>query len=280
MKKLIILSLGLLCIAAVMFSGCTGTQTNTSTGNQSIPSLTPTPTMTPSPSAIIAITSGNNGSTLEVPQNSQVQLTLPGNPTTGYSWQMSFSPGLFVDDENGTYVPDATSGQVVGSGGKYIWNITAIASGEQRIEGIYKQPWEPTYGNETTFTVILMVGNETGNQTGPNGMPPRYPVFTITDSDKTVTIPLNEELNVRLAENPSTGYSWNLSATAGLELIEDEYIPDQPVGQPPLVGAGGVHSWHFKATGPGEQTIAGVYRRPWEPLTGNETSFNMQVIVQ
>ncbi|MCL7476515.1 MAG: protease inhibitor I42 family protein, partial [ANME-2 cluster archaeon] len=44
---------------------------------------------------------------------------------------------------------------------------------------------------------------------------------------------------IRLNENPTTGFSWQMNTTNGLTMINDEYIaPDTE-----LVGAGGVHEW-------------------------------------
>jgi inhibitor of cysteine peptidase len=97
----------------------------------------------------------------------------------------------------------------------------------------------------------------------PPGIQPPFTVYTESDSGRTVNASLGDELNVRLAENPTTGYTWNLSASAGLNLVRDEYIPSIPSGQ--IAGSGGIHSWYYSATETGEQTLHGEYRRPWVP---------------
>jgi inhibitor of cysteine peptidase len=86
-------------------------------------------------------------------------------------------------------------------------------------------------------------------------------VYTEADTGKTVEEPLGETFEVRLQENPTTGYSWNLSLTEGLTLSGDEYIPSSTGGQ--VVGAGGIRSFTLVAAGAGDQEVRAEYRRSW-----------------
>jgi predicted secreted protein len=80
---------------------------------------------------------------------------------------------------------------------------------------------------------------------------------------------------VRLGENPTTGYRWNLIVSSGLDLIGTDYQrADVPKD---LVGSGGTRSWNIRATTSGEQTISAVYHRPWESTVGS--TFDVWVIV-
>ena len=97
------------------------------------------------------------------------------------------------------------------------------------------------------------------------------------DDGQTVSIKKGEALRLSLPENPSTGYSWNLTLSNGLYLVGDEYSSDDTSGR--LVGAGGTHSWDIRATGIGPQQILGVYRRPWESTTAPEKTFALTVQV-
>jgi inhibitor of cysteine peptidase len=45
------------------------------------------------------------------------------------------------------------------------------------------------------------------------------------------------------------------------------------------MGSGGVHTWDMTAVRTGTEEVKAVYRRSWEPVTGNETTFSMTVIV-
>lgn len=102
-------------------------------------------------------------------------------------------------------------------------------------------------------------------------------VFGTDDDGATVTIKKGEALRVTLPENPSTGYSWDLSLSDGLYLVNDQYVPDETGIR--RVGAGGVHTWDIRATGIGSQQITAVYRRPWEVGVAPEKTFTLNVRV-
>jgi inhibitor of cysteine peptidase len=101
------------------------------------------------------------------------------------------------------------------------------------------------------------------------------PVYNESDNGKTETLPLGTAFTVRLNENPTTGYSWNVSVTSGLNITNDTYIP--PTSG--LMGAGGIHTWSVLATKTGLQEFSGIYMQPWENKTGNETTYLLKVNV-
>jgi inhibitor of cysteine peptidase len=94
-------------------------------------------------------------------------------------------------------------------------------------------------------------------------------VYNESANGTTVTLPLGTSFMVVLQENPTTGYSWNVSVTDGLEITNDTFAP--PTSG--LIGAGGVHSWDVLITKTGLQEFSGIYMRPWENVTGNETTY-------
>jgi inhibitor of cysteine peptidase len=99
--------------------------------------------------------------------------------------------------------------------------------------------------------------------------------FTEGDNGSLAVIKKGETFNVILAENPSTGYSWNMTVSDGLNVVSDRYIP--PAQQIP--GRGGRHEWTIQAIKPGQQKVRGIYKRPWEPLYYNETTFRLDLEV-
>lgn len=131
-----ILSLGIVCILAiaVTFAGCTGTG---------------------SPAGNLVVTQDQNKATVSVNQGSIITVRLQENPTTGYQWNLTTTPGLRVISDN--YIPSDTTGKLVGSGGTRVWEISATAKGEQKINAVYRRSWEPITGNETTFLLNVMV---------------------------------------------------------------------------------------------------------------------------
>jgi inhibitor of cysteine peptidase len=104
-------------------------------------------------------------------------------------------------------------------------------------------------------------------------------VYNETANGTTVKIPLGTGgCIVRLAENPTTGYSWNATVTSGLTIVNDTYTQD-PASQG-MAGAGGTHSWTLMGTMEGQQKFAAVYKRPWENTTGSEDTFVLNILVE
>lgn len=99
-------------------------------------------------------------------------------------------------------------------------------------------------------------------------------VFGAGDNGKTVTVNDGSMISINLSENPSTGYAWNVSSTSGLTVANDKYT--QGASMP---GASGTHEWTIKVTGKGEQQFTAIYKRPWESLTGNESTFTITINV-
>jgi inhibitor of cysteine peptidase len=101
--------------------------------------------------------------------------------------------------------------------------------------------------------------------------------FNQSDNNRTVSVNSGKSFTVTLEENPSTGYAWNVSVTSGLTIVNDTYLPPNTT----LVAVPGLHEWRVLVNGTGDQKFNGTYKRPQEPLTGNETTYvlNLKVIV-
>lgn len=116
----------------------------------------------------------------------------------------------------------------------------------------------------------------------PNPMPPGQQVVTEAGNGTNINIEQGESFYLRLKDNPSTGYLWELNLSQGLNLTDINgtfYSPDSQEDIPPLVGAGGVREWEIKADSEGAQQVTAVYKRPWENETGTEDRFILNVDV-
>jgi inhibitor of cysteine peptidase len=116
---------------------------------------------------------------------------------------------------------------------------------------------------------------ETPAPTETTTAPAREYVFNETNNGEAVDVPTDSTIIIRLEENPTTGYSWNVTSSQGLEYVNDTFIPPETQ----LVGAGGVHEWEYRALEVGDAEFSAVYMRPFETPTGNETTFSMTFIV-
>ena len=103
-------------------------------------------------------------------------------------------------------------------------------------------------------------------------------IVTEAENGKSIRIKNGEIFILQLRENPSTGYSWELNVSEGLDILSDGYTQDQaPEGQ---VGVPGTHSWTIEAVSLGSQQVNGIYKRPWENMTGTEENFTLNVEVE
>ncbi|MDD1724952.1 MAG: protease inhibitor I42 family protein [Methanospirillum sp.] len=98
-----------------------------------------------------------------------------------------------------------------------------------------------------------------------------------TTNEKSLkNLKIGETREIKLNENPSTGYSWNVTVTDGLEIIGNTFSGPENNRR---MGAGGVRVWTIKATGTGNQTFSGVYRQSWRPAGDLDITYVQEFIV-
>ena len=119
-------------------------------------------------------------------------------------------------------------------------------------------------------------GCKPGVTATPTAEAKKMVTFTEADNGKTGNVTQNTQFAVVLAENPSTGFTWNATLSPGLDLQSDTYKDDASAGR---VGAGGTHTWVMVAKVTGDQKFSAIYKRSWEPVTGNETAYSVNIRV-
>jgi len=146
-RSISVIGLVMCCLVAVACSGCVG-----GPGNQTVsPTLPGTPVLVGN----LVVNESQNTGLVYMNQSKLITVRLAENPTTGFQWNLTTTPGLrIIKDE---YIPSDTSGKMVGSGGTHVWDISTEMLGQQEIRAVYKRSWEPTTGNESTFTMTIMV---------------------------------------------------------------------------------------------------------------------------
>lgn len=104
-------------------------------------------------------------------------------------------------------------------------------------------------------------------------------IVEVTDagSGQTFEVAIGDEFVLRLSENPTTGFRWQVSVSGDGELQPkgDRFEPD---GASLLPGAAGHRVLTFVASRAGTVTMFLVLRRAWEPSA--ETSKQIAVIVR
>jgi inhibitor of cysteine peptidase len=130
----------------------------------------------------------------------------------------------------------------------------------------------------TTFLILAMIPMSVCAT--PHVMD-NHKTITEADNGNTIYVKEGQTFILKLNENPSTGYSWELSLSKGLGLLSDKYYsPESSKNSGKLViGASGYHSWEIKAVDKGSQQVNGIYKRSWESETGEEQTFKLNVVV-
>ena len=95
-------------------------------------------------------------------------------------------------------------------------------------------------------------------------------------NSRTVQLRAGQQLEIRLAENRTTGFQWTLvsDGTPACKPVSNSY--EAPKGPP---GAGGTARWLFQAATAGAGTIELAYRRPWETEKPPIRTFRVQISV-
>jgi inhibitor of cysteine peptidase len=88
--------------------------------------------------------------------------------------------------------------------------------------------------------------------------------FVKTDSGTTCELEVGENFEIRLPENPTTGYTWAaVKIPEGLLRPESESF-EAETADPRIVGRGGTKVMVFKALKAGSGELELRLRRPWE----------------
>jgi inhibitor of cysteine peptidase len=99
--------------------------------------------------------------------------------------------------------------------------------------------------------------------------------ITKSQSGSELQVVAGETFEVRLPENPTTGYRWQghdpLCGPA-LEFLGDSFDRS---GETP--GAGGTHTWRFRAVETGATELSWEYQRAWEKKSVDTFRVTIQV---
>ena len=83
--------------------------------------------------------------------------------------------------------------------------------------------------------------------------------ITAADNGRTLDIPQGW-IEVRLPENPTTGFIWGINLSPGLHLTSNNYQEDPNPAM--MLGVGGTETWGMYASGLGDQKFSATLVAP------------------
>jgi predicted secreted protein len=91
-------------------------------------------------------------------------------------------------------------------------------------------------------------------------------VLTEADADAPRVIAVGETIELRLIENPSTGYTWSvtLDPSTAAAVVADRWTPAGGSGAQPMPGASGTRDLTIAIKRPGPLAIRAKNWRAWE----------------
>ena len=103
---------------------------------------------------IVAVDENQKDSTLKLSVGDQLEISLPGNPTTGYAWVLSaVKPAILEQLGDLEYKPVTPA---FGSGGRFTLRLKAISPGESPVELDYRRSFEALDVPSTDIFRILV----------------------------------------------------------------------------------------------------------------------------
>jgi inhibitor of cysteine peptidase len=104
----------------------------------------------------VKATMDDNGSEMQLKKGQTLVVTLEGNPTTGYSWEVE-EP---LDEQVLRQVGEAefkAESEALGAGGVQILRFEAVNAGQITLKLVYHRPWEKDVEPLETYSIQVVV---------------------------------------------------------------------------------------------------------------------------
>lgn len=236
-------------VLAVAFSGCLGGDDGNNSTNGTDNNTTVEPTH-----FYKNVTLAEN--------DTVVKFDFTTNPSTGYAWEMTANKtGILNETVNNTATPD-----MPGASGIHTFSYKAQAPGTVALNFKYERSFENNTTVEDLTYVIQVYQNNTVEILSVS-----TPTGNLLPIAKNVTLEKNDTaVKMMFTENPTTGYSWNITATPSdvLNMTTDHL--DTPVSN--ATGTPGVHTWEFASLKAGNVSLVFDHNRSFENNSTTEVA--------
>jgi inhibitor of cysteine peptidase len=103
----------------------------------------------------LALGADDNGNEITLHRGQMLTITLEGNPSTGYTWELMQTEGAILKQVGETEFQ--ADSQVPGAAGTQSLRFEAVATGQMELRLVYHRPWETDVEPLETFTVQVTV---------------------------------------------------------------------------------------------------------------------------
>jgi inhibitor of cysteine peptidase len=103
----------------------------------------------------VVIHQDQEGEVVKIPNKSTFTVSLPGNPTTGYSWEVSEGDDqILQQDGEWSFTADSKK---IGAPGMFSLPFKTAGAGKTTLKLIYHRSFEKDVAPLNTFTVTILV---------------------------------------------------------------------------------------------------------------------------
>lgn len=105
---------------------------------------------------VVTVTEANQDGVIKLAKGETLEVRLPGNPTTGYTWEVAQIDRAVLDPlGEPEFIQDDGGG--LGAGGKIVLRFKASQAGECFLRLDYRRAWEVGVAPEQVFQLLVVV---------------------------------------------------------------------------------------------------------------------------
>ena len=97
------------------------------------------------------------GGAVSVKLGGMLEVQLPANHTTGYSWILAPVADPVLTSQGKAAYAESSAGGKVGAGWVETWRFKAVKAGTERLQFEYRRPWEKNTAAAKTVTIRVTV---------------------------------------------------------------------------------------------------------------------------
>ncbi len=105
---------------------------------------------------LVVVTKEQNQGKIRIARNSDFQVLLDANPTTGFSWKIVSYDSTRIKFKKEEFLANAND-RIVGAPGKQMFKFKAINTGTTDLDMVYQRPWERAAPDVERFRVTIVV---------------------------------------------------------------------------------------------------------------------------